>query len=149
MNQVLAALAGAATTALLGALLSYLNYRRRRRRLLDIAALRCLDRLRKMEAACDGKRPRNESEINRLARAKTVHKELTYLGPDLDRYLVSIGSAWPYARSIHFPLYEQFRPILIEHDLRTVSSLASNLEPYTFGARSLRRRWRATFGSGP
>jgi hypothetical protein len=140
MNQVLAALAGAATTALLGAFLSYFNYRRRRRRLLDIAALRCLDRLRKMEAACEGQRPRNDSEINRLARAPTVHKELGYLGTDLDRYLVSIGSAWPRERSIHHPLYEQFHPILIQHDLRTVSSLASKLEPHTFGGRSRKRR---------
>jgi hypothetical protein len=140
MNEVLAAAAGAATTALLGAFLSYFNYRRQRRRLLDIAALLCRDRLRKIEAACDGRRPMNDSEINELAKAQTVHEELGYLGPDLDRYLLSIGSAWPRERWKHVPLYEQFHPILIQHDLRTVSSLAKKLDQFTFGRRFRRSR---------
>jgi hypothetical protein len=134
MNAVLGALAGATATALFGAFLSYFNYRRQRRRLLDIAALRCLDRLRKIKAGYGGHPPRNDSEIERLpdAQRKTVRNELRYLGPDLDRYLESIGSAWPRARSNHFALYEKFRPIVIGHDLSTVSNVASELEPFTF-----------------
>src|SRR5919198_382039 len=125
MNAVLGALAGAAATALFGAFLSYFNYRRQRRRLLDIAALRCLDRLRKIEAAYGEEPPRNDSEIERLsdAQRRTVCNELRYLGTDLDRYLESIGSAWPRERSNHFPLYEKFRPIVISHDLSAVSSV--------------------------
>jgi hypothetical protein len=141
VNAVLGALAGAAATALFGAFLSYFNYRRQRRRLLDIAALRCLDRLRKIEVACGEHRPRNDSEIDRLpeAQRKTIRGELGFLGTDLDRYLVSIGSAWPRERSNHLPLYEKFRPIVISHDLSTVASLSSELEALTVARQLIGR----------
>jgi hypothetical protein len=148
VSSALSALVGAAATVILGALLGYFNYRRRRKRLLDIAALCCLDRLRKIETACGGKLPKDEAALKKLPeeQQEIVRNEVTHLGRDLDRYLASIGSVWPYERWRHFALYGELRPILINHELARIPSTASDLEVVAFEVSAFARRWGASVG---
>jgi hypothetical protein len=148
VSSALSALVGAAAAAIFGALLGYFNYRRRRKRLLDIAALCCLDRLRKIEMACGGKLPKDEAALKKLPKKQqeVVRNEVTYLGGDLDRYLVSIGSVWPYERWRHFDLYGELRPILINHELAKIPRTASDLEVVAFEVSAFARRWGASVG---
>ena len=75
------------------------------RRDLNVAALRCLARARKIEAADKG-----EYE----GAAEDFRNEINLLGPDLDAYVVAIAAVEdPEARARHWAIYEQAGPILI------------------------------------
>src|SRR5438105_2696426 len=132
MSELVGAITGAAATALLGAAGSQLSYLRRRKRLLDVAALRCYDRFRKLEVTAD-----EGSRAN----------ELFLLGGDLDRYLTAIAAARPQARRAHLELYDQSRQILITHELDQLARLSGSFE-----ALLERRGWlslRSSRGSAP
>jgi hypothetical protein len=143
MSAITAALVGAVATAVLGALLSYINYRRTRKRLLDAAALRCLDRLRKLEQVAGTPLPANDAAIEALPEKQrdTVKNELWLLGSDGDRYLDCIAAVWPYERSRHLPLYDQLRPIILVHDLTSIPKLTPKLEQVALELSWVTRGW--------
>jgi hypothetical protein len=148
LTAIWGALAGAAATALLGSLLGYFNYRRTTKRQLDVAALRCLDRLHKIEAASGERLPRNDAEIEALPpeRRTTVNNELVALGGNADAYLDSIAAVWPYERSRHLPLYKDLRPILLNHDLSTIPALSVRLEAVALELTWFARAWARGVG---
>jgi hypothetical protein len=80
-------------------------------RALDVAALRCLARAKKIEMATNPK------------------KEIYLLGADLDNYVAAIAAVEDHAtRARHWKIYEQAGSILIGQQTENVAALVEALE---------------------
>jgi hypothetical protein len=89
-------------------------------RTLNAAALRCLARAKKIDAADQGTYERA---------AEDRENEIKALGPDLDDYVVAIASVDDRAtRARHWAIYEQTTPILIGHATENLGSVVEALE---------------------
>jgi hypothetical protein len=90
------------------------------RRELSVAALRCLARVRKIEAAIDDSGEAAEKERE---------NELYLLGGDLDTYVVAIAGVEDRAtRTRHWKIYERAAPTLVGRDRGKVRATAEALE---------------------
>jgi hypothetical protein len=90
------------------------------KRALNVAALSCLARARKIEAAVRGTHEGAENERG---------SEISHLGKDLDEYIVAIAGVEDRAtRRRHWEIYERAVPILIGHETESVRSTIEALE---------------------
>jgi hypothetical protein len=107
-----------------GSILVTLRERKARReeadRALNVAALRCLARARKIKAADEG--THEEAEQDRK-------NEIALLGPDLDNYVVAIAAVEDRTtRARHWAIYERTPPILIGQRTENLQSVIEALE---------------------
>jgi hypothetical protein len=92
-------------------------------RALNVAALRCLARARKIKAADEGTHEGAEQDRK---------NEIGLLGPDLDNYVVAIATVEDQAtRARHWKIYERTGPILI-------GQRTDNLQPVIEALEQLR-----------
>jgi hypothetical protein len=96
-------------------------YIRGRRRRLQVATLKCLDRLEKLTkldirlVEAHG----GDYTYDKLGQdeKKAVDNELWLLGPDLDEYLAALAEAKPRDFNRHFELYGEIQPLLSSRKL--------------------------------
>jgi hypothetical protein len=136
--MILASASAAATAAisaaagLLGVALGHFATMRREERArreaakrdLDVAALGCLARAKKIEAAEQAIKTQRYPEAER-----DRNNEIDLLGPDLDKYVVAIaGVEDTAARARHWKIYERAAPILIGRRTEGLGDLIQALE---------------------
>jgi hypothetical protein len=90
------------------------------KRALNVAALSCLARVSKIDAAVRGTHEGAQEDRN---------QEINHLGKDLDGYVVAIAGVEDRAtRTRHWEIYERMVPILIGHDTENLRSTIEALE---------------------
>jgi hypothetical protein len=120
MDEVPKILAGAVGTAITG-VAAIIGYWWKGRRNLRLAAVRCYDRLLKIQQA---------QKLGEAAKKRTTENEIYLLGAHVDLFLSSINAALtPHTRTLYWNIYEDLVPIIIRHDVRTVPKVVSKLQP--------------------
>ena len=99
MNDAVIGFLGVIAGAMTTGAVAWVNDFLRRGRELQVAAIRCADRLKK------------------IAQDPGAESEYDYLGGDMNEYLSRIGAAPTRPRfSEHYAFYELLRPVLMTHE---------------------------------